>query len=130
MPTTLILTMVGLLFLLIVLVFIYVWIARIRQNAPVVIETIETFESLSAIIKNRSSSASDLHHAVGVILSRFGTISSQSIKLYQDLLETLCVHPHTDSKLIVRFEKELRSANPRFTSEIKQALAIGLAARG
>lgn len=130
MPTTLILTMVGLLFLLIILVFIYVWIARTRKSEPTLIETIETFESLSAIIKNRASSAQTLHHAVEMILAHFGSITPQSIRHYKDLIEALCVHPHTDSKLILRFEKTLRLQNAQFEHDIEHALAVGLATRG
>lgn len=130
MPTTLILTMVGLLFLLIILVFIYVWIARTRKSAPTTIEAIETFESLSAIIKNRASSAQTLHHAVEMILVRFGSITPQSIRHYKDLIEALCVHPHTDSKLILHFEKTLRLQNAQFEHDIEHALALGLATRG
>lgn len=129
MPTTLILTMVGLLFLLIVLVFIYVWIARTRVSTPSPSETIETFESLSAIIKNRSSNAQELHHAVERILRDFASITPHTRKIYQDLIEMLCLHPHTDSKLILRFEKGLRTANPQYSEEIEYALRVGLAAR-
>ncbi len=130
MPTTLILTMVGLLFLLIILVFMYVWIARTRKSVPPTIEAIETFESLSAIIKNRASSAQTLHHAVEMILARFGSITPQNIRHYKDLIEALCVHPHTDSKLILRFEKTLRAQNAQFEHDIEHALAVGLATRG
>jgi hypothetical protein len=130
MPATLILTMVGLLFLLIILVFIYVWFARTQKSAPITTETIETFESLSAIIKNRSSSVQSLHHAVEVILARFGSITPQSVRAYRDLIEALCVHSHTDSKLILHFEKTLRTRNPQFEHDIEHALAVGLATRG
>lgn len=130
MPTTLILTMVGLLFLLIALVFIYVWIGRSRKSSPDSLKAVETFESLSALIKNRSSAASELQRASELLLEHYGTIEPHTLKQYQALIETLCVHPRTDSKLIVRFEKSLRSANPRFAHEIEYALSVGLAARG
>lgn len=130
MPTTLILTMVGLLFLLIALVFIYVWIGRSRKSSVNSIKTIETFESLSELIKNRTSGTDELQRAAELILEHYGTIEPHALKQYQALIETLCVHPRTDSKLIVRFEKSLRSANPRFAHEIEHALSRGLAARG
>lgn len=129
MPTTLILTLVGLLFLLILLVFIYVWIGRTRSNTANPSETVETFESLSAIIKNRSSSTQQLHYAVEKILNDFVSITPHTHKHYQDLIETLCLHPRTDSKLILRFEKGLRAANPQHNDEIEYALRLGLAAR-
>lgn len=126
----LILTIVGLLFVLILLVGIYVWSGKGKTTAHVSPATIETFESLSAILKNRASSASELKHAVEMILSRFGTINSHTIGTYKHLVESLCIHPHTDSKLILRFEKTLRQTNPTYAHDIEQSLGVGLAARG
>lgn len=125
----LILTIVGLLFLLIALVAIYVWSSKgkaVNTTPP----EIETFDSLSAVIRNKSSNNAALNHAVESIMHRFGTITPSTLQSYKNLLETLCVHPHTDSKLLLRFEKGLRQANPTYSHEIEQALAIGLAARG
>jgi hypothetical protein len=124
----LILTIVGLLFLLIALVALYVWSSK--GNPPPEPVNIETFESLSAIIKRRSSSGAELSHAVNTILVRFGTITSHTLGTYKHLLESLCVHPKTDSKLILQFEKTLRTNNPDYAHEIEQSLALGLAARG
>ncbi len=126
----LILTIIGLLFLLITLVGIYVWSSKSKKGVVEAPESVETFESLSAVIKTPSSSTAELHHAVGMILKRFGTITSQTLGTYKYLLESLCVHPKTDSKLILTFEKTLRQNNPTFAHDIEQALAIGLAARG
>jgi len=129
-PVNLILTIVGLLFLLIALVALYVWSSKKKTPAPEVSVSIETFESLSAIIKNRSSSSAELTHAVDTILVSFGTITSHTAGAYKHLLEELCTHPKTDSKLILRFEKTLRTNNPTYAHEIEQSLALGLAARG
>lgn len=131
MTANLILMIAGLLFLLVALVVVYIWIGK-SKPIPLTAQPqkIETFESLSEIIKNRSSSSSDLNHAVEIILSRFGHINSHTLSKYQHLLEALCTHPYTDSKLILRFEKTLRTANPDYTHEIEKALSIGLASRG
>jgi hypothetical protein len=126
----LILTIAALLVLLIALVILYVWIGKKKPLSSDVPEVIESFESLSAIIKERSSSGKELHHAVEMILNRFGHIHAHSIGKYTYLLEALCTHPKTDSKLILHFERTLRSRNPDFTHEIEKALAIGLASRG
>lgn len=126
----LVLMMIGLLFLLIGLVALYVWIGKSKTIAVSVPETIETFESLSNIIKNRSSSARELNHAVEMILNHFGTMNAHTSGKYKHLLEELCVHPRTDSKLILRFEKTLRTNNPDYTNEIEKSLAVGLAKRG
>ncbi|MDD5716985.1 MAG: hypothetical protein PHW64_04205 [Sulfuricurvum sp.] len=124
----LILTIIGLMFVLTALVALYVWSHKKTVAAAPV--KVETFESLGAIIKNPLSSAAELHHAVEVILRDFSAITSSNVGTYIYLLETLCVHPHTDSKLILRFEKSLRQINPKYAHEIEQALGAGLAARG
>ena len=129
-PVNLILTIVGLLFLLIALVALYVWSSKKKTAIPEASANVETFETISAIIKNSSSSSAELTHAVDMILSRFGTMTSHSVGSYKHLLEALCTHPKTDSKLILRFEKTLRTNNPTHAHEIEQALALGLAARG
>jgi uncharacterized protein YpmS len=129
-PVNLILTIVGLLFLLIALVTLYVWIGKRKTVSEEVPQKVETFESLSEIIKDTASSAQELNHAVEMILKNFSRINSHNSGKYQHLLETLCIHPHTDSKLILRFEKTLRMQNPEHAHEIEKALSIGLAARG
>lgn len=126
----LILTIVGLLFLLIALVALYVWSSKSKTDPSAPSETIETFESLSQIIHNRASSSEELARATQSILERFAHIAPHTIGSYKHLVEALCVHPATDSKLILRFEKTLRSTNPSYADEIERALAIGLSARG
>jgi hypothetical protein len=126
----LILTIAGLLILLIVLVMLYVWIGKSKPVVSEVPNVIETFESLSAMINERSSSTKELYHATEMILKHFGHINGHTLGKYTHLLETLCTHPRTDSKLILHFEKTLRSNNPDYTHEIEKALALGLASRG
>jgi hypothetical protein len=126
----LIFTIAGLLFVLIALVGIYVWSSKGKAAPSSSPESIETFESLSAVIQNRASSNAQLNHAVEMIVNHFGTISLSALPVYKNLLESLCIHPHTDSKLVLRFEKALRQSNPKYSHEIEQALALGLAARG
>ena len=129
MQTPLVLTLLGLLFLLIALVFIYVWVGRSRDSNDS-IEPIETFESLSAVIRKRSSSRAELYRAVGMLLESFGVISPHTLPTYQSLMQSLCVHPRADSKIVLRFERTLRQINPKYDSEIEHALRAGLAARG
>lgn len=129
MTADLILTIVGLLFILILLVALYVWNSK-SKTVSATTAHIETFESLSDIIKNKSSSSRELNHAVDVILNRFGVITSHTVGKYKFLLETLCIHPHTNSQIILRFEKTLRMNNPSYSHDIEQSLARGLAARG
>lgn len=126
----LIFTIAGLLFVLILLVGIYVWSSKGKTTPASSPESIETFESLSAVILNRSSNNAQLNHAVEMIVEHFATISVATLATYKSLVESLCVHPHTDSKLVLRFEKALRQANHQYAHDIEHALSIGLAARG
>lgn len=131
MPINLILTLVGLLFLLIVLVALYV--GRMRRNAakePENTPVVETFETLVSILKDRKTPTNELRRASEAITQRYPTITGDTIGMYVQLIEILCTHPHTESKTIVQFEKALRSANPRFAEQIRHALAEGLAKRG
>lgn len=134
MTVNLILMIVALLFLLVLLVAIYVWGTKkkspLSPATPDTPQPPETFESLCAVIRNRSSGSAQLNHAVEAILERFGHISAKSLTTYTELLEALCLHPSTNSKLILKFEKTLRTLNPDFASEIEHALTRGLAARG
>ena len=124
---TLVITMVSLLFSLIFLVFVYVWMTRTKKNGVSDANAPETFESLEAIIRTSSSTNKALTHAVDTILERFATIGDYS--RYEVLIETICLHPNTDSKLVSRFEKSLRMANPKYKEKIQKALREGLTRR-
>ncbi|MDD5053277.1 MAG: hypothetical protein PHO27_11140 [Sulfuricurvum sp.] len=127
--TTLILTMIALLFLLVALVSVYVWIGRSAKASPDAVEVIETFDTLSFVIKNAGSSSAQLRHASTRIVENFGRIDSRNVNAYRELVQKLCTHRHVDSKIILNFEKGLRQINPNFAHEIEEALALGLAAR-
>jgi len=124
---TLLITMVGLLFTLIFLVFVYVWIGRTKKSIASDVRAPETFESLSAIIQSSVSTNQALNHAADAILSRFSTIGEYP--RYEALIKGICTHPNTDSKLVSRFEKQLRDANPKFKEKIAKTLKEGLAKR-
>ncbi|HEX5710159.1 MAG TPA: hypothetical protein VFX68_02350 [Sulfuricurvum sp.] len=130
-PFTLLLALVGLIFALILLVFLYVWMDRGEKNgthgADNDPETFETFESLEAIIYHRASTNKALNSAADTILRRFGTIDDYF--RYEELIKRLCVHPNTDSRLVSRFEKRLRDGNPKFKEKIQKALKEGLMKR-
>lgn len=124
---TLVITVVSLLFSLILLVLIYVWMTRTKKSVVSDVKAPETFESLSAIIHSGKSTNQALNHAVDTILKRFGTISDYP--LYEALIKGICTHANTDSKLVSRFEKQLRDTNPRFKEKIQKTLKEGLAKR-
>jgi uncharacterized membrane protein YraQ (UPF0718 family) len=124
---TLLMSLIGLLFTLIVLVFVYVWMSRTKKNDVDDVNVPETFESLSSIIHSPASTNKALTHAVDVILSRFITIGDYS--LYDVLIRGICTHQNTDSQLVSHFEKKLRDANPKYKEKIQKTLKEGLAKR-
>ncbi|MDP3266312.1 MAG: hypothetical protein Q8M39_05755 [Sulfuricurvum sp.] len=125
--TTLVLVMAGLLVLFIALVFIYVWIGRSKKETAVNVEEVVTFETICSVINSTSSSNVQLNRAVATIIEHYGQISD--FGAYGGLLEKLCIHPATDSKVILRFQKALIAANPKYKEQIEKALKVGLAGR-
>lgn len=127
---TLLLIMMGLLFTLIFLVLLYVWVTRTKRVPDT--QAAETFESLQALISDASASNKDLARAVEVMIEKFLQIGTgtRDYTHYEALIERLCLHSHTDSKMILRFERALCSANPRFKEKIEKALKRGLSHRG
>lgn len=122
---TLLLVFAGLLILLIVLVLIYVRLGRSKHVANG--DTVETFETMRLVIHRSSSTNAQLNHAVDVIIERYCTITD--FEVYAQLLETLCIHPHTDSKVILRLERALIAVNPKQKEKIEKRLKLGLAGR-
>ena len=125
--TTLILVMVGLLVLLVILVVVYVIMGRSKETVSSGNETAITFESMSSIINRTSASNGELNRAVDIIIDNYCHITD--FEVYGSLLEKLCTHPHTDSKVILRFQKALITANPKYEEQIEKRLKLGLAGR-
>lgn len=125
--TILTLSLAGLLVLFIVLVSIYVWIGRTKKEVVKSSEAVVTFEGMCAIIHNYSASNVQLNSTVDTIIERYGHIDD--FRVYASLLEALCVHPNTDSKVILRFQKALIVANPNLKDQIENTLKLGLAGR-
>lgn len=125
--TILTLGLAGLLVLFIVLVSIYVWIGRTKKEVVKSCEAVVTFEGMCSLIHNYSASNVQLNSAVDTIIERYGHI--EDFRVYASLLEALCVHPNTDSKVILRFQKALITANPNLKDQIEKTLKLGLAGR-
>ncbi|MDD5210831.1 MAG: hypothetical protein PHV62_00310 [Sulfuricurvum sp.] len=123
---TLVFVMAGLLLLFIALVSIYVWSAR-KKAAPINSEAVMTFETMCEVINKNSSSNAQINHAVDAIIERYSHIDD--FRVYGALLEMLCTHPQTDSKVILRFQKALITANQDFKDQIEKRLKLGLAGR-
>lgn len=125
--TTLVLAMAGLLLLFIALVTAYVWSARSKKTAPASAEAVATFGEMCAVIHKNTSSNAQINRAVESILEHYSHIDDFGV--YGSLLEKLCVHPHTDSKVILRFQKGLITANGHLKDAIEKTLKLGLAGR-
>lgn len=127
---TLFLILVGLLFLLILLVGVYVWMNRSKPLASEEGKPLD-FGELKALIYNKLSDNKALNSAVSEIIERFVSIDgkARTIEEFTSLIETLCFHPNTDSKVILKFDKALRAANPRYKERIEKSIKSGLAER-
>lgn len=125
--TTLMLVMALLLVIFILLVAVYVWNGRTKKDPAVSCEALETFGEMCAVIHKNTSTNTQLNHAVDTIIERYSHIDD--FEAYGALLEKLCIHPATDSKVILRFQKALISENPHFKDRIEQTLKLGLAGR-
>ncbi|MDD2828444.1 MAG: hypothetical protein PHW18_02590 [Sulfuricurvum sp.] len=124
---TLVLTLIGLLFSSMVLVFLYIVLGRPKKGIESESNEPLSFKQLEAIIHSSTSSNKALNSAANEILSRF--ISITDISHYQKLIEAISTHANTDSNLISNFEKRLRDANPKYKEDIRKALKEGLGKR-
>jgi len=130
--TSLLLTLAVLSALLILLVFIYVSAGKNKKSQDnLTQDRLLTFDEIKAMIASSRTPQKDLYQAVEILISHYITINHEHpLGTYTALLATLCIHPNTDSKLILKYEKALRGANPQYSDEIALALKEGLAARG
>ena len=82
---------------------------------------------MCAVINKNASTNAQINHAVDTIIARYSHIDDYGV--YGGLLEKLCVHPATDSKVILRFQKALIAANVNYKESIEKTLKLGLAGR-
>ncbi len=94
------------------------------------------FESLRKIIKNKKSTALQLSEALDLIIKYHGEIHPKlgirthpEFDNYIDVIIRLCRHPRADSKMVVKFDKELRAKNPTYEKDINDAITKGLNSR-
>lgn len=130
MSTNLILTMTLLMAVLLILVSLYIALLKKRSPKKMPYTETVTFETLCRVIDNPASTTENLRNATDDIVTRFPEITEGNVQQYVQLVETLCTHPATDSRIILDFEKLLRKKNPNFANRINQALTAGLKQRG
>lgn len=127
---TLFLILVVLLFLLMGLVVVYVWINRSKPLASPEGRALN-FGELKALIHDKHSDNRTLNSVVNEIIERFIVIdgTERTIEDFTGMIEVLCVHAHTDSKMILKLDKALRNANPRYKERIEKSIKTALAER-
>ena len=93
-------------------------------------------ESLKKIIKNKKSSTIQLSEALDLIIKYHGEIHPKlgirthpEFDNYMEIIIRLCHHPRADSKMVVKFDKELRAKNPDYEKDINDVIAKGLNSR-
>jgi len=112
------------------------------KQKDVVLEKTSTLElptdlnSLRDIIKDKSSSTSELRKALELILKYHGTIHTKlglrahpDFDPYMDVLFTICRHPNADKDMIINFDRELGRLNPEYKQDINEAITKGLNSR-
>jgi hypothetical protein len=92
---------------------------------------------LVSIVKNKKSDAARLSYALDMILKHHGVFhkkmglrAHKDFDIYEDVLFTLCRHPHANKNLIIDFDRELARLNPDYRQEINDAITKGLNSRG
>ncbi|MBA3026091.1 MAG: hypothetical protein FP820_06715 [Sulfurimonas sp.] len=143
--TLLIKSVLGLVVILGILVFLLVMSSKSKKASSV--EVVEKaaaqarpatdLPTLTAIVKNKKSSAKELKEALDLIMKYHGTIHPKlgsrthpEYDIYMEILFMICRHPNTNKDIILSFNRELEQKNPDYKVEINEAITKGLNSRG
>ncbi len=148
-PEIIVKSIMGLIALLALLIFLLFYNPnkskkRVVSSAKSVEESISSKELeesnlkvLIAMVKSKKSDAKKLEYALGMILKYHGKVHKKmglrphpEFMIYEDIIFTLCRHPHTNKDLIVNFDREFLKLNPDYKQEINDAITKGLNSRG
>jgi len=135
--------MIALLVILIVLVLVLTSEPKAKKEAKKKAEQaaaskprIPSFDELRTVFKSKNSSTEELIKAYELIVKHHGTIKDKlGIRVnphfdrYMDLIFTMTRHKSANTKMIIGFEKELISKNPKYEREIADAFNRGLSSR-
>ncbi len=95
-----------------------------------------TFELLKRIIKDNKTSMLELEDAITDLMQYYGEIPpkrgltpDKMFSEYATLLIAVCRHKNTNTKIVVKFDKQLREKNPLYASNIDEMLQRGLNSR-
>jgi hypothetical protein len=135
----------GLIVVLGILVFLLVLSSKSKKAKSVAVVEQEVKEprsatdlpTLTAIVKNKKSSAKELQAALDLILKyhgeihpKLGTRTHPEYDIYMEILFTICRHPSTNKDIILNFNRGLEKKNPDYKIEINEAITKGLNSRG
>lgn len=106
------------------------------NEVKVVNEPVVDLESLKAIIEHKRTTSKELQEALDLVLKHYGVIPNKigvlyhhDFQIYMDILFSICIHPNTNKKIILGFDKELERLNPEYKVEINEAITRGLNSR-
>ncbi len=141
--TLLVKSFAGLVFILVLLLYFLLSNSKKKTLAKKKVKeqkernTFPSLESLVAIVKNKKSTKVELSEAIdkilkyhGIIHPKLGIRSHPDFDIYGLVMLKICHHPHTDKKIILKYDKELREKNPEYEHEINDFLTKGLNTRG
>jgi len=134
----------GLIVILAFLIFLFIFSPKEQKvKKSKEIKTVQNQEqkvdlnSLLAVIKNKNTSSKKLQETLELILKHHGKIHKKlgvrahpDFDIYKNIFILICRHPNINKNIIVNFDKELIKQNPHYKTEINEALAKGLNARG
>jgi len=140
----LIILIIALVLVLAILIFLYVYKPRKKRESELKdVEArqektkIPSFAKLVDIIKTKTTTNSELHNAVELILEYYGDIKpkhgvapNKDFKRYAEVIFAVTTHPNTDKNLVLQLDRELSKKNPTYKREIDEMLNRGLTARG
>jgi len=137
MESLLIKSIIGLVIVLSILIFIFLYTSNKKsKNKTVIVDKKEAIKlslvELKRGIKNEKTTLQELNETLDLVLKDYpyiGTNDEQSLNIYMLILMALCRHPKTSTSIIIKFEKELVKLNPSYETEINKAVIAGLDSR-
>lgn len=93
------------------------------------------FAALRAVLTNDKSTSKELKEALDAIVKEYGQISKSGkynqsdFGVYMGIIFNICRHPHTTKDIILDFDRELTKLNPKYKSDISDAVTKALNSR-
>ncbi|PHQ92499.1 MAG: hypothetical protein COB42_00955 [Sulfurimonas sp.] len=118
-----------LVFLLAILLFFF--FLRLREKRKLLQEEQQkpllSLDEILKTLKLKATSAEGLKESLDYVLNNYGKIHNFS--LYQKILFAIILHPHTNKDIILFFDKELSSRNPKYKKRISDTITDTLKIR-